>query len=63
MLPLLVWPLRPHLTMYLISIHLMQSNCGGYELLFFTTMDGAHVNSPSALKDCDWYSYTCTLGW
>ena len=26
-------------------------------------MDGAHVNSPSALKDCVWDSYTCTLGW
>ena len=41
----------------------IQSNCGGYELLFFTTMDGAHVNSPSALKDCEWDSHTCALGW
>lgn len=41
----------------------IQSNCGGYELLYATTMDGEHVNSASTLKDVNWETWTCPLGW
>eukprot|EP00948_MAST-09A_sp_MAST-9A-sp1_P002160 g2160.t1 len=41
----------------------IQSNCGGFELLYATSMDGEHVNSPSTLKDINWNTWTCTLGW
>jgi WD40 repeat protein len=41
----------------------LQSNCGGYELQFFSVIDGEHVHSASITKDCDWNTFTCTLGW
>lgn len=41
----------------------LQSNCGGYELQFFSVMDGEHVHSASITKDCEWHSQTSTLGW
>ena len=41
----------------------LQSNCGGYELQFFSVIDGEHVHSASITKDVDWSTFTCTLGW
>ena len=41
----------------------LQSNCGGFELLFYKVVDGGHINSPSTLKDVEWASQTCPLGW
>lgn len=41
----------------------LQSNCGGYELQFFSVVDGEHVHSASITKDCEWQTQTSTLGW
>ena len=41
----------------------LQSNCGGYELQFFSVIDGEHVHSASITKDCEWHTQTSTLGW
>ena len=41
----------------------LQSNCGAYELLFSDTASGKQVTSASSLKDTQWASRTCTLGW
>ena len=35
----------------------IQSNCGGFELLFSKVSDGGHVNSPSTLKDVEWATF------
>merc|ERR1712159_58895 len=41
----------------------IQSNCGGYELLFYKNAGGGHINSPSTLKDVEWATFTSVLGW
>jgi len=43
----------------------LQSNCQAYELLFWSIEDGSmhQVTSASSLRDVDWSSWTCTLGW
>ena len=41
----------------------MQSNCGAYELLFWNTADGKQITSASSLRDTEWATWTCTLGW
>ena len=41
----------------------IQSNCGGYELLFYSTKDGKQITSASSLRDTSWATQTCTLGW
>ncbi len=41
----------------------LQSNCGGYELLFCDTATGTQVRSAKALRDVPWLSWTCPLGW
>merc|ERR1712226_1713507 len=41
----------------------IQSNCGAYELFFFSAADGNYIASPSLLKDTEWASQTCPLGW
>jgi len=41
----------------------LQSNCGGYELLFYNTIDGTHNPSASSVKNVEWESWTCPLGW
>jgi len=43
--------------------HYMQSNCGAYELLFSDVLTGKQISSSSSLKDVQWSSWTCTLGW
>jgi WD40 repeat protein len=41
----------------------LQSNCGAYELLFWTSKSGKQNKNPSALKDVMWHTWTCVLGW
>jgi microtubule-associated protein-like 6 len=47
----------------------LQSNCGAYELLFWDLSSEASsqelVQIPSArkLRDVNWHTWTCTLGW
>jgi microtubule-associated protein-like 6 len=41
----------------------LQSNSLDYELLFWSMTDGSQLKSPSALKDVQWATWTCVLGW
>jgi microtubule-associated protein-like 6 len=41
----------------------LQSNCGAYELLFWDTETGKQKRSASELRDVQWASWTCVLGW
>jgi microtubule-associated protein-like 6 len=41
----------------------IQSNCGAYELLFFNANTGEHQTSAIAMKDVQWGTQTCPLGW
>ena len=41
----------------------MQANTGSQELLFYDTATGDLIQSPSTVKNVDWASWTCTLGW
>ena len=46
-----------------VDSRFLQSNCGAYELLFWKVADGQQVTSASSLRDTEWASWTCTLGW
>jgi len=42
----------------------LMSNCTSYEILFFDVAAGKQFTSgASSLKDTQWKSWTCTLGW
>ncbi len=49
----------------------IQYNCGGYELLFWdvaaslksSAKKGKQESKASVLKDVDWHTWTCVLGW
>ena len=42
----------------------IQSNCGAYELLFHDATSGKQEPSgASKLKDAEWATWTCVLGW
>ena len=41
----------------------LQSTCGAYELLFWSVADGEQITSASSLRDTEWATWTCTLGW
>lgn len=41
----------------------IQSNCGAYELLFWDARGQVQITKSSDLKDVDWHSWTCILGW
>eukprot|EP01029_Cantina_marsupialis_P014635 TRINITY_DN32098_c0_g1_i4.p1 TRINITY_DN32098_c0_g1~~TRINITY_DN32098_c0_g1_i4.p1 ORF type:complete len:1031 (+),score=348.41 TRINITY_DN32098_c0_g1_i4:513-3605(+) len=41
----------------------LQSTCGAYELLFWKTADGKQITRASSLRDVQWHTWTCTLGW
>jgi WD40 repeat protein len=41
----------------------LQSNCGAYELLYCDVSTGKQVTSATAMRDVDWESWTCVLGW
>ena len=40
----------------------LQSNCGAYELLFWD-VGGNQVTSATKMRDVQWSTWTCTLGW
>ncbi|CAH8432423.1 unnamed protein product [Schistosoma mattheei] len=42
---------------------ILRSVSGDYEILFWTAFDCRQVVSPSTLRDLEWASQTCTLGW
>lgn len=41
----------------------LQSNCGGLELNFFEADTGLFIPAPSRLRDTQWATQTCTMGW
>merc|ERR1719478_12419 len=41
----------------------LQSNCGAYELLFWDMSNGEQEPSASKVRNVDWHTWTCTLGW
>mmetsp|Transcript_15033 Transcript_15033/g.25736 ORF Transcript_15033/g.25736 Transcript_15033/m.25736 type:complete len:637 (+) Transcript_15033:128-2038(+) len=41
----------------------IQSTSGDYELLFWEAESGTQMCDASDLRDMDWASYTCVLGW
>ncbi|TNN15694.1 Echinoderm microtubule-associated protein-like 1 isoform 1 [Schistosoma japonicum] len=41
----------------------LRSVSGDYEILYWTAFDCRQVVSPSTLRDLEWASQTCTLGW
>jgi microtubule-associated protein-like 6 len=41
----------------------LKSTCGAYELLYFDANTAAQEGSATKVKDVDWSSQTCTLGW
>lgn len=44
--------------------HYLQSTCGAYELLYWdATKHGKQVKISSSLKDVEWHTQTCVLGW
>jgi microtubule-associated protein-like 6 len=47
----------------LIDSKTLQSNCGAYELLFSNPKTGGQITSASSVKDTDWATWSCTLGW
>ena len=40
----------------------LQTTCGAYELLYWT-IGGNRVTSAAAMRDQQWKTWTCTLGW
>lgn len=43
--------------------NVLQSNCGGYEILFSDTNKGTLISRGSTLSEKDWATWTCPLGW
>ena len=41
----------------------LQSNCGAYELLFWDVKRGRQQTSSGAMRDVQWATFTCVLGW
>ncbi|CAH8432702.1 unnamed protein product [Schistosoma turkestanicum] len=46
-----------------VDSRFLRSVSGDYEILFWTAFDCRQVVSPSTLRDLEWASQTCTLGW
>ena len=40
----------------------LQSNSGDYELLFWDT-SGTHITAAARMRDTQWATWSCTLGW
>lgn len=40
----------------------LRSNSGDYEILFWTAADCKQVPAASTMRDVEWASHTCTLG-
>ena len=41
----------------------LQSNSTSYELLFHLAETGTQITNISSLRDVDWHTWTCVLGW
>ena len=41
----------------------LQSNSGDYELMFWDVRNGKQITSASSLRDKEWETWTCTIGW
>lgn len=42
----------------------LQSNCGGLELLYWDMTQGKQLpNGASLLRDAEWTTWSCVLGW
>ena len=41
----------------------LMTNSLSYEVLFFEVNTGKHIPDCGFLKDMDWHTWTCTLGW
>lgn len=41
----------------------LQSTSSDYELLFWNTKNGQQVNNVNLMKDVQWHTFTCPLGW
>jgi WD40 repeat protein len=41
----------------------LQSASGDYELLYWDVSDGKQILSATEMRDAQWYTTTCTLGW
>jgi microtubule-associated protein-like 6 len=41
----------------------LQSNDGAFELLFWSMPDCLQISRSSQLRDIEWHTWTCTLGW
>lgn len=41
----------------------LRSNCGAYELLFSDVFTGKQIKSARSLRNTDWHSGSCVLGW
>lgn len=41
----------------------IQSNCGGYELLFWSLEDDKQEKNARKCRDVDWSTWSCVLGW
>lgn len=42
---------------------IIQSNSTSYELLYHAASSGIQITKISSMKDTDWYTWTCVLGW
>ena len=41
----------------------LQSNCDAGELRFWRVKTGTRVDSAAAVRDVEWFTFSCTLGW
>lgn len=41
----------------------LQSTCGAYELLYWSFEEKSQVKESRSLKDTEWHTQTCALGW
>ena len=41
----------------------LQSNCDGGELRFWNVVTASSVESASMVRDVEWHTFSCTLGW
>ncbi|KAJ3417480.1 Echinoderm microtubule-associated protein-like 5 [Chytridiales sp. JEL 0842] len=41
----------------------IQTNSGDYELLFWSALTGKQITKASSVKDVEWATFTCILGW
>lgn len=42
---------------------MIQTNCLAYELLWWDAFSGDQITSATSMRDTNWHTWTCTLGW